>query len=61
MRGRWITLLPSTSGRHLTCDVSVPKRNRHICSSMACDQCEVVGCEAASFDAVRPMNREVSE
>ena len=61
MTGRKITGLRSTAILPLTNGASVPTHNEHRYSSRVWGTSEVVPSDVASFDAVTPMNRGVSE
>ena len=61
MTGRRITSLRSTPILRLTNGASVPTHNEHRYSSRVWGTSEVVPAKDASFDAVTPMNRGVSE
>ena len=61
MTGRRITALRSTPILPLTNGASVPTHNEHRYSSRVWGTSEVVPSDVASFDAVTPMNRGVSE
>ena len=61
MTGRRITSLRSTPILPLTNGASVPTHNEHRYSSRVWGMSEVVPYDVASFDAVTPMNRGVSE
>lgn len=61
MTGRRITGLRSKPILPLTNGASVPTHNEHRYSSKDWGMSEVVPSDVASFDAVTPMNRGVSE
>ena len=61
MTGRRITSLPATPIVPLTNGASVPTHNNHRYSSRVWGTSEVLTYDGASFDAVTPMNRGVSE
>lgn len=61
MTGRRITSLRSTPILPLTNGASVPTHNEHRYSSRVWGTSEVLPYDGASFDAVTPMNRGVSE